>query len=68
MYSGRWLILEAMGGTWLEQGVVKGGTDLTCSRLTGIAVSRDEVQGGPGRENSWGMASSLGREAQFSEE
>ncbi|TIA31254.1 putative rab GTPase Vps21/Ypt51 [Aureobasidium pullulans] len=38
------------------------GTGLTFSSLTSITVSRDEVQDGPGRENSWGKASDPGRE------
>jgi len=63
--SGRWLALEATRETWPDQGVIKGGTDLTLSMLTGIIVSRDEVQP---RENFWGSGNGLGREAQLSEE
>ncbi|THY16491.1 putative rab GTPase Vps21/Ypt51 [Aureobasidium pullulans] len=43
-------------------GTVMSGTGLTFSSLTSITVSRDEVQDGPGRENSWGKASDPGRE------
>ncbi|THX58578.1 putative rab GTPase Vps21/Ypt51 [Aureobasidium pullulans] len=43
-------------------GTVMSGTGLTFSSLTRITVSRDEVQDGPGRENSWGKASDPGRE------
>ena len=66
MDSGRWLVLEATMETWPDQQVVKGGTGLEYfSKLTSMTVRRDEMQGGSGRENTWGKASGSGREAQF---
>jgi len=62
MYSGRWLFFGGGEKDMARPGTVMSGTGLTFSSLTSITVSRDEVQDGPGRENSWGKASDPGRE------